>query len=138
MIQIIISKYSSLDIFEHFFGVVTPYHVKGYQMHMFSCVHFVHNFSNVKLFVGDKTVDQMDDSASHRQDTLAMHKLELDLSPSAIAGLVEPEAQLFEDYRDSRLKCVPVSHAWTPAGDLLIGCEQGQLLKVCILCKLSF
>lgn len=59
-----------------------------------------------------------------------MEKLELDLSPSAIAGLVDPEAEMFEDYKDPRLRCSPVSHAWTPTGDILIGSEQGQLLRV--------
>ena len=87
-------------------------------------------YRNVKLFVGDTSSNMAEDSASYRHDTMAMHKLELDLSPSAIAGLMEPEAERFENYRDPRLKCVAVSQAWTPSGDLLIGCEQGQLLKV--------
>lgn len=82
------------------------------------------------MIVGDRNVDAMDDSASHGNEAMAMHKLELDLSPSAIAGLMEPEAETFEDYRDDRLKVTPVSQAWTPAGDVLIGCMNGQLLRV--------
>ena len=82
------------------------------------------------MIVGDKTVDAMDDSASHGNEAVAMHKLEIDLSPSAIAGLMEPEAEMFEDYRDERLKVIPVSQAWTPTGDVLIGCQGGQLLRV--------
>ncbi|KAF6024130.1 CFAP43 [Bugula neritina] len=84
---------------------------------------------NIKLFVGDKQTDTVDDSVSHRHDAMAVHKLELDMAPSAIAGLLEPEAERFEDHRDPRIKCSPVSQCWTPAGDILVGCEQGQLLR---------
>jgi len=86
-------------------------------------------FRNLKLFLGDKSGAQTEENTSHNE-TAAMTQLEYDLSPSAIAGLFEPDAAEFEDFKDTRVHCKPISQAWTPAGDLLIGCQQGQLLKV--------
>lgn len=87
------------------------------------------------MFLGDKSTSEaiVDDSASNKNDTMAMQQLEVDLSPSAIAGLMEPEAERFEDHRDPRLKCSPLSHTWTPSGDVLVGCQLGQLLRVGVL-----
>lgn len=85
----------------------------------------------MKLFVDGDPIDKaLEEVHTHNQEILAMHRLEKELTPSSIAGLFEPEAERFEDYKDKRMKCVPVSHAWTPAGDVLIGCEQGQLIRV--------
>ena len=32
--------------------------------------------------------------------------------------------------QDKRERASPLSHCWTPAGDVLIGCAGGQLLRV--------
>lgn len=82
------------------------------------------------MSVGESSAQQKEGKTTHGQESVAMHKLELYLTPSAIAGLIDPQAEKFESYKDPRLKCVPASHAWTPAGDILIGCTQGQLLRV--------
>jgi hypothetical protein len=48
----------------------------------------------------------------------------------SIAGVEGEDAERFDDYQDERPRIVPVTHCWTPAGDVLVGCKGGQLLKV--------
>lgn len=81
----------------------------------------------------DEETSQAVANTSLAQDGIAIHKLELELRPSAIAGLLDPQAEMFDAYKDPRMKCVPTSHSWTPAGDILVGCSQGQLLRVILL-----
>ena len=50
----------------------------------------------------------------------------------SIAGVQGEDAERFEDYQDERPRIVPVTHCWTPAGDVLVGCKGGQLLRVCL------
>lgn len=82
------------------------------------------------MFVDSEHKEVPAEKVTPTTESLAIHKLEYQLTPSAIAGLLEPEAERFEDYKYSGMKCQPKSHAWTPAGDIYIGCENGQLLKV--------
>lgn len=85
----------------------------------------------IKLFVDEKSVSRNPhDASSHNQEAMAVQKLELELSPSVIAGLFEPNAEQFDDMTDSRLRCLPSCLTWNTAGDVIIGCEDGQLLRV--------
>ena len=52
---------------------------------------------------------------------------EVRLPEHAIAGLISDVVTQFT-LRQSPPLCRPVSQAWLPQGDLLIGCEEGQLL----------
>lgn len=50
---------------------------------------------------------------------------------AAVAGIVGTEAENFEANFDENVKKLePVSHCWTPTGDVYCGCQGGQLLKV--------
>lgn len=60
------------------------------------------------------------------------HKTSYDvfLDDAALAGLVGEMAEDFEaNFDESIKKVVPVSHCWTPTGDIYCGCQGGQLLK---------
>ena len=59
-----------------------------------------------------------------------MSKATIDLPRSSMAGVKGQEAERFEEYEDAKFRVVPVSHCWTPSGDILVGCAGGQLLKV--------
>ena len=59
-----------------------------------------------------------------------MTRFTLNLPETSIAGIKGAEAEKFDEYRDKRSKAVPKCHVWTPAGDLLVGCTDGQILKV--------
>ena len=54
----------------------------------------------------------------------------LELPVSAVAGLQGTDAEKFEEYVDSCERACPSTHCWTPAGEVLIGCSTGELLKV--------
>ncbi|KAG8517356.1 Cilia- and flagella-associated protein 43, partial [Galemys pyrenaicus] len=49
---------------------------------------------------------------------------------SAIAGLVNEDAETFRPRDDLYLTLHPTMHCWTSTNDLYIGCEEGQLLMV--------
>jgi len=49
---------------------------------------------------------------------------------SAIAGLNGLDAEKFIDYKMDNERLIPITHCWTPAGDILVGCLDGELLKV--------
>ena len=59
-----------------------------------------------------------------------MTRVRLNLPETSIAGIKGAEAEKFDEYRDKRSKVVPKCHVWTPAGDLLVGCADGHILKV--------
>ena len=48
---------------------------------------------------------------------------------SAVAGLQGKAAEKFERYKMGGARMVPVTHCWTPAGEILVGCLNGELLK---------
>ncbi|KAM5244540.1 cilia- and flagella-associated protein 43 isoform 2-T2 [Hipposideros larvatus] len=63
---------------------------------------------------------------------------------SAIAGLVDKEAETFRPKDDLYPLLHPTMHCWTPTSDLYVGCEEGHLLvingeswKVTVLDKLE-
>jgi len=58
------------------------------------------------------------------------NRASLELPVSAVAGLQGTDAEKFEEYVDSCERVCPSTHSWTPAGDVLIGCSTGELLKV--------
>lgn len=57
-------------------------------------------------------------------------KASIELPVSAVAGLQGEDAEQFEQYTDSCERACPSVHCWTPAGEVLIGCSTGELLKV--------
>jgi len=57
-------------------------------------------------------------------------KASLELPVSAVAGLHGKDAEQFEEYADTCERARPSIHCWTPAGEVLIGCSTGELLKV--------
>lgn len=56
----------------------------------------------------------------------------VDVPKVAIAGLVGDMDEHLEDLQDHTPRVVPASAAWTTSGDIYIGCNGGQLLRVCI------
>ena len=59
-----------------------------------------------------------------------MSRYTVDLPQHSIAGVTGEQVERFAEYQDSIERVVPVSHCWTPKGDLVVGCKGGQLLKV--------
>ncbi|XP_019491832.1 PREDICTED: cilia- and flagella-associated protein 43 [Hipposideros armiger] len=49
---------------------------------------------------------------------------------SAIAGLVDKEAETFRPKDDLYPLLHPTMHCWTPTSDLYVGCEEGHLLVI--------
>uniref|UniRef100_A0A8C5LP26 Cilia- and flagella-associated protein 43 n=1 Tax=Jaculus jaculus TaxID=51337 RepID=A0A8C5LP26_JACJA len=49
---------------------------------------------------------------------------------SAIAGLVDEEAETFRPKDDIYPLLHPTMHCWTPTSDLYVGCEEGHLLMI--------
>ncbi|CAG2236908.1 CFAP43 [Mytilus edulis] len=54
----------------------------------------------------------------------------IDVPRPAIAGLVGEKAEQLEEIQDSTPRVIPLCQAWTPGGDLFIGCKGGQLMRV--------
>lgn len=58
---------------------------------------------------------------------------------TAISGLVGEMADQLEEFEDTITRVSPTVQAWTPTGDIFIGCLKGHILKVCkrfVCCKL--
>lgn len=72
-----------------------------------------------------------------------MTRYTIDLPKAAIAGLVGERAEALDDVQDTTPRVVPLSHTWSPSGDVYVGCQGGQILKVltllnqATLCNLS-
>lgn len=78
-------------------------------------------------------VDQSSENIVHNAPEKASSKVSkytVDISETAIAGLVGEEAGLLEVIKDSTRRVKPASLAWLPTGDFFVGCEDGQLFKV--------
>lgn len=56
-----------------------------------------------------------------------------DLPKAAIAGLVGERAEALDEVQDTTPRVVPLSHTWSPSGDVYVGCQGGQILKVLTL-----
>ena len=56
---------------------------------------------------------------------------------SAVAGLQGKAAEKFECYKMGGTRMIPVTHCWTPAGEILVGCLDGELLKVSYRCRVN-
>ncbi|XP_076101519.1 cilia- and flagella-associated protein 43-like isoform X9 [Mytilus galloprovincialis] len=54
----------------------------------------------------------------------------IDVPRPAIAGLVGEKAEQLEEIQDLTPRVIPLCQAWTPGGDLFIGCKGGQLMRV--------
>ncbi|CAC5420250.1 unnamed protein product [Mytilus coruscus] len=54
----------------------------------------------------------------------------IDVPRPAIAGLVGEKAEQLEEIQDLTPRVIPLCQAWTPGGDLFIGCRGGQLIRV--------
>lgn len=62
-----------------------------------------------------------------------MTRYTIDLPKAAIAGLVGERAEALDDVQDTTPRVVPLSHTWSPSGDVYVGCQGGQILKVLTL-----
>lgn len=80
------------------------------------------------LFEDEKDKDNAPTRASTR-----MTRYTIDVPKAAVAGLVGEMAERLDEIQDLTPRVVPASQAWTPSGDILIGCRGGQLIKVGIL-----
>jgi len=74
--------------------------------------------------------DATDTAGSARSVTT---KASLELPVSAVAGLQGEDAEQFEEYADNCKRASISIHCWTPAGEVLIGCSTGELLKVIMI-----
>ena len=77
----------------------------------------------------DETVAEKH-SASFVHKKPGSYKLQSNLQVSAITGLHGEDAEKFSDYQLENVRMIPVMHCWTPTGDILVGCIDGELLKV--------
>ncbi|GFO10121.1 cilia- and flagella-associated protein 43-like isoform x2 [Plakobranchus ocellatus] len=59
-----------------------------------------------------------------------MSKYAVEVPDSSVAGLVGEDTDKLESIRDVVEHMKPVSIAWLPTGDFIVGCEGGQLFKV--------
>lgn len=62
-----------------------------------------------------------------------MTRYTIDLPKAAIAGLVGERAEALDEVQDTTPRVVPLSHTWSPSGDVYVGCQGGQILKVLTL-----
>lgn len=56
----------------------------------------------------------------------------VDVPKAAVAGLIGEKAEQLEDIQDVTPRVTPLCQAWTPAGDVFVGCRGGQLVRVSI------
>ncbi|XP_077865529.1 LOW QUALITY PROTEIN: cilia- and flagella-associated protein 43-like [Saccoglossus kowalevskii] len=86
--------------------------------------------SKVLLPAEDGTVDNAPDRiTSGATNRAAQQAIKIDLPTKA--GIVGEMAETFEGIKDDlKIKVVPVSHCWTAKGEVYVGCEGGQLLRV--------
>lgn len=75
----------------------------------------------------EEVVDQPPTRASTR-----MSRYTVDVPKAAKAGLVGEIAERLDDIQDEVVRVKPISQAWSPIGDIYIGCKGGQLIKVCL------
>ncbi|XP_062576681.1 cilia- and flagella-associated protein 43-like isoform X2 [Saccostrea cucullata] len=59
-----------------------------------------------------------------------MTRYTVDLPKAAIAGLIGEKAETLEEIQDTTPRVVPLSHTWSPSGDVFVGCKGGQVLRV--------
>ena len=59
-----------------------------------------------------------------------MTRYTVDVPKAAKAGLVGEMAERLDDIQDEVERVKPVSQAWNAIGDIYIGCQGGQLIKV--------
>ena len=59
-----------------------------------------------------------------------MTRYTVELPKAAIAGLVGERAESLEEIQDTTPRVVPLSHTWSPSGDVFVGCKGGHILKV--------
>lgn len=90
-------------------------------------------FRKVKLpasepsLYGDEDKDR--DQAPTRTST-RMTSYTVDVPKAAVAGLIGEKAEELEEIQDVTPRVTPLCQAWTPAGDLFVGCRGGQLIRV--------
>ncbi|XP_050396804.1 cilia- and flagella-associated protein 43 [Patella vulgata] len=88
---------------------------------------------NVRIPVADPNCVEDDEKDHDRAPTRAstrMTRYTVELPKTAVAGLVGDNTTYLEHIEDTTVRCSPVSQAWTPSGDIYIGCDGGQLIKV--------
>ncbi|XP_074642124.1 cilia- and flagella-associated protein 43-like isoform X2 [Tubulanus polymorphus] len=99
-----------------------------------SDITYTINKQSVKLpsaLMSVNVIDEKDrDEMMPTRASTRMTQATIDLPQSAVAGLVGELAEKFEELQDTTAKVKPVSHCWMPNGDLLVGCKDGQFLKI--------
>ena len=94
---------------------------------------------NINLFINRKLPlpatdgvvgDGDDDRNIPTRASTRMSRVTINLPKTAVAAVRGDDAEKFEEYEDDKERVVPLSHAWMPSGDVLIGCSGGQLMKV--------
>lgn len=89
------------------------------------------NKSKVRLPPTDGVIGEQDDGRNiPTRASTRMSKVTINLPKSSIAAVKGDEAEKFEEYQDEKERVVPLSHAWCPTGDIIIGCAGGQLMQV--------
>ncbi|KAL3863237.1 hypothetical protein ACJMK2_005002 [Sinanodonta woodiana] len=96
-----------------------------------SDIHYVIQTEKVKL----PSADPIEEDEEKEQDqstrtATRMSRYTIAVPKAAIAGLVGDLAEQLDEIQDQTVHVVPVSQAWTPGGDIYIGCKGGQLLKI--------
>ena len=77
---------------------------------------------------GTVIVDNID--PSHSQPTSHNAPAPIIVPRHVVAGVRTEDAYKFEEYEDTCVRMEPRHHCWTPAGEVLLGCKGGQLIKV--------
>lgn len=76
--------------------------------------------------------EALESPAEKEADSSTLH---VKIPLSSIAGLHGADAENFQEYQVEKERLIPVNHCWTPTGDILIGCLDGELLRVCCSVK---
>ncbi|XP_013386289.1 cilia- and flagella-associated protein 43 isoform X2 [Lingula anatina] len=105
-------------------NALTLYHVEQ------SDEHYLMKPSKTNLPVEDSMATIEEEGRMPTRASTRLTKMTVELPKAAVAGLVGEMAERWDDLQDHRPRVVPKSHCWTPVGDLYVGCEGGQLLKV--------
>lgn len=86
----------------------------------------------VKLPPSEPSVygDEDKDRDQPTRASTRMTSYTIDVPRPAIAGLVGEKAEQLEEIQDLTPRVIPLCQAWTPGGDLFIGCRGGQLIRV--------
>ena len=84
----------------------------------------------VRLPPTDPSEEEEDLDKPPTRASTRMTRYTVDVPKAAKAGLVGEMAERLDDIQDEVERVKPVSQAWNAIGDIYIGCQGGQLIKV--------